>query len=395
MPSSNGSMPPFDGFSSPNYTQVPDELFDILMPQLSEAELRVLLYIIRRTFGWKKNSDDISLKQLVEGIRTKDGGFLDHGAGIGKTSAVKAVKGLVEKGIITAKRNQSTERGYEATTYSLRFRGPLVQILNKGASSNSEHALVQNLNTQETVVQETDESPSKFERSHDEPFADAGDAGRPARIALEGPEPARDALDGRPGSAMPHAAVSRLLGPENAPDGPLPDRAAAPDGSGAFRAARVAIRATLTEQMRRDETDGRQSRRLEARPSSPPTPVGPVAPPAAADASLGRRRGRPVGSSAERELVGAFLGDFNAELLHDDAALPALITQAIHIFHAGAIPLAQWPDYLYQARTLVKERAGAITKVSTRDGERKNRGPYYFAVLRDLVAVDGEARSGA
>ncbi len=45
---------PFSGFTSPNFTQVPDELFDVLMPQISDAELRVLLYIIRRTFGFKR-----------------------------------------------------------------------------------------------------------------------------------------------------------------------------------------------------------------------------------------------------------------------------------------------------------------------------------------------------
>src|SRR5215213_6455512 len=87
----------FDGFGSPNYTQVPDELFDVLAPTLSEAELRVLLYIVRRTFGFKKESDDISLKQLVDGIKTRDGRVLDRGAGVGKTAAIRAVKGLVDK----------------------------------------------------------------------------------------------------------------------------------------------------------------------------------------------------------------------------------------------------------------------------------------------------------
>jgi hypothetical protein len=43
----------FKGFLSPRYTQVPDELFDELMAYLSGAELKVLLYIIRRTFGFK------------------------------------------------------------------------------------------------------------------------------------------------------------------------------------------------------------------------------------------------------------------------------------------------------------------------------------------------------
>ena len=62
----------FQGFRSPNYTQVPDELFDELMSELSGAELKVLLYIIRRTFGFKKDSDNISLSQICNGITTRD-----------------------------------------------------------------------------------------------------------------------------------------------------------------------------------------------------------------------------------------------------------------------------------------------------------------------------------
>lgn len=52
---------------------VPDGLFDILLPRLSGAELKVLLYIVRRTFGWKKNSDRISLSQFENGITRKTG----------------------------------------------------------------------------------------------------------------------------------------------------------------------------------------------------------------------------------------------------------------------------------------------------------------------------------
>ena len=44
----------FLGFRKPEYTNVADELFDILMLRLSGAELNVLLYIVRRTFGWKR-----------------------------------------------------------------------------------------------------------------------------------------------------------------------------------------------------------------------------------------------------------------------------------------------------------------------------------------------------
>ena len=44
----------FEGFSAPNYTPVPDDLFDELAPELTESELRVLLYVLRRTFGFKR-----------------------------------------------------------------------------------------------------------------------------------------------------------------------------------------------------------------------------------------------------------------------------------------------------------------------------------------------------
>src|SRR4028118_1504713 len=92
----------FEGFDDPAYTQVPDVVFDRLMANLSESELKVLLYIIRRTYGFKKRSDNISIKQLVEGIVTRDGRRLDYGAGISKASVVRGTKGLVDKKIIIA-----------------------------------------------------------------------------------------------------------------------------------------------------------------------------------------------------------------------------------------------------------------------------------------------------
>lgn len=113
---------PFDGFASPNYTQVPDELFDTLMTQLSDAELRVLLYIVRRTFGFKRDTDTIALSQMVSGITTKDGQVLDTGTGLAKSTVARGLKGLRDKGVIVATRNQSASRGDQPTTYRLRFK---------------------------------------------------------------------------------------------------------------------------------------------------------------------------------------------------------------------------------------------------------------------------------
>ena len=123
----------FQGFTSPTYTQVPDELFDELMPRLSETVLKVLLYVVRRTYGFKKSADDISLKQMVEGIKTRDGRQLDNGTGLSRPGVTKGVRGLVGKGILSASRNSSIERGDEPTTYRLRMAGdPLETALPGG-----------------------------------------------------------------------------------------------------------------------------------------------------------------------------------------------------------------------------------------------------------------------
>jgi len=113
----------FPGFSSPNYTPVPDELFDDLLAVLSGSELKVLLYIVRRTFGFKRASDTISLSQMLHGIATSDGRILDRGAGIkDKKTLLDAINKLERKGIILTQRQQSTARGNEPTLYRLHVR---------------------------------------------------------------------------------------------------------------------------------------------------------------------------------------------------------------------------------------------------------------------------------
>lgn len=115
-------METFKGFTRPQYTPVPDQVFDELMPTLSLAELRTLLYIIRRTFGFKKDRDAISLSQLLNGITTRDGRVLDHGTGICKTSLLKALRGLVDRNIITKPKSTAKNGANLATIYSLNFR---------------------------------------------------------------------------------------------------------------------------------------------------------------------------------------------------------------------------------------------------------------------------------
>jgi hypothetical protein len=113
---------PFQGYSSPNYTPVPDELFDEQLPDLSGAELKVLLYVIRRTFGFKREADTISLSQMLNGLRGRDGRRHDRGVGLSKKTLLLAIKSLEEKNIVLTERRRSAEKGDEPTVYRLNVR---------------------------------------------------------------------------------------------------------------------------------------------------------------------------------------------------------------------------------------------------------------------------------
>jgi phage replication O-like protein O len=109
----------FPGFPFPNTTQIPNDVFDTLMPSLSGGELKVLLYICRRTFGFQKEYDRISLSQIAHGITTKTGKVLDHGTGLCKRQVINALKALEKKNIIIITRSVD-ETGLNAVnTYSL------------------------------------------------------------------------------------------------------------------------------------------------------------------------------------------------------------------------------------------------------------------------------------
>src|SRR5438552_260089 len=101
----------FEGFEQANTTPVPDVLFDRLLSRLGEAELKALLYIIRRTKGFKKDTDQISFNQFLRGIKTKGGKVLDEGCGIkNRTNLSRALKSLESKSILVSEKGRD-ERG--------------------------------------------------------------------------------------------------------------------------------------------------------------------------------------------------------------------------------------------------------------------------------------------
>lgn len=100
----------------PNFTQIPNWFLDELLHELSGSECRVLLYIMRRTYGFQKDSDAISISQICGGIKTRDGKVLDNGTGLKNRTVMNALKSLEDKDIIFIDRRQGLTNFYKLDT---------------------------------------------------------------------------------------------------------------------------------------------------------------------------------------------------------------------------------------------------------------------------------------
>lgn len=109
------------GYPELTYTQVPDEILDG-MGSRPYTETLVLLYIARRTFGFKRQDDAVSYDQFINGITKRDGKVLDTGCGIkSRTTLSSTIKSLESQGLIVVER---TKKGNEkqTTVYRLKLK---------------------------------------------------------------------------------------------------------------------------------------------------------------------------------------------------------------------------------------------------------------------------------
>ena len=105
-------------------TATPDWLFDEVAPDLAKAPLKVLLYIVRRTCGFRKRADAISLTQFQHGIVTRDGRQLDKGCGVtNRTNLLHALADLEARGLIEHQDAIHADGGNATTIYYLRGPG--------------------------------------------------------------------------------------------------------------------------------------------------------------------------------------------------------------------------------------------------------------------------------
>jgi hypothetical protein len=88
------------------YTQMPNEWFNILLKINNMAELKVVLYVIRHTWGFQDADGErdiykkITTDEFAYGRRRKDGTRFDGGTGLGLTAVKEGAKKAIEHGYL-------------------------------------------------------------------------------------------------------------------------------------------------------------------------------------------------------------------------------------------------------------------------------------------------------
>ena len=316
----------FAGFQSPNYTPVPDELFDELLPDLGEAELRVLLYIVRRTFGFKRDSDAISLSQMVDGIKLRDGRILDRGTGMSRRGVMKGCAGLADKGIITIEKRLSEHGDNEINIYSLKYIEEGTRVTEVGnvvpyGRERNTPGVGNQVDPQETVLQNTVKQETGYSNIRKVPIQDNGGShgvGSEQRGSISRIRPVDISAEREKAGDIPQQATSQVNNGAN----PQSQRDMSSDTGGMVRLG---------------------------------------------DVLLQRRRGRPSADEAEaRRVIRQYVEDFGRAL--GDQAPKSSVTRALNLMQEAGVSLGLFIGALQDAKKTTQKRSASIQKQGGGDG---------------------------
>ena len=117
--------PSFLGFDRPesNFFRMPNSWTDITAEINSIAELKVVEYILRHTWGYQEYGlkKHITIDEFVHGRRRQDGSRMDKGTGLSERAVYDGLQKAVANGLIDEETDDS-DRGRIKKSYSLRMR---------------------------------------------------------------------------------------------------------------------------------------------------------------------------------------------------------------------------------------------------------------------------------
>lgn len=130
----------------PNTSAIPNILFDYWMHILTPAEFKVLMCIARKTYGWHKSYDRISLKQI------------ENMTGLGKSGIVNNVEALIEHGLVSKLKSKTSDGDDAPNQYeiNIHFLDRVVHSVDPRGSPFSGQQVVHSVDTQKKDLQKKD-----------------------------------------------------------------------------------------------------------------------------------------------------------------------------------------------------------------------------------------------
>ena len=153
----------------PNAFQIPNSVIDELLAKLTCAELKCYLFVVRKTKGWNKESDNISVSQFMEVT------------GLSNRSVITACESLVEMGLLersggerklntysvkafeisqTGEKSSSDETGEKTSptgeNFSQTGEKSSSDLVKKVHTQNNNKNTIQNINKKNTKKSESD-----------------------------------------------------------------------------------------------------------------------------------------------------------------------------------------------------------------------------------------------
>lgn len=118
-------IPLFQGFEPPteNWSKLPHALIDALPQVTSLAEMKVILYILRHTWGYREFDvpKTITGDEFANGRKKSNGDRIDGGIGMSEPSVRTGIKNAIEHGFIVAEVDNSDMARIEKS-YKLAMR---------------------------------------------------------------------------------------------------------------------------------------------------------------------------------------------------------------------------------------------------------------------------------
>src|SRR5215207_4872724 len=101
VPPNQSSFPGF-GIPEQNWFRMPNEWTDVTAEINSLAELKVVEYVLRHTWGYQEYGlkKHITLDEFVNGRRRQDGSRMDKGTGLSERAVYDGLRKAVENSLI-------------------------------------------------------------------------------------------------------------------------------------------------------------------------------------------------------------------------------------------------------------------------------------------------------